>query len=48
MQETYSKMAMACTENTIAIGKMINDITTSNVDSLKNFLELTKNSYINK
>ena len=48
MQETYSKMAMAYTENTIAIGKMINDITASNVDSLKNFLELSKNSYINK
>ena len=48
MQETYSKMTMACTENTIAIGKMIADIAASNADSLKNFLELSKNSYINK
>jgi hypothetical protein len=48
MQETYSKIAMACTENTVELGKMINDIATSNADSFKNFLELSKNSYIRK
>jgi hypothetical protein len=48
MQETYSKMAMAYTENTITLGKMINGVVASNADYLKNFLELSKNSYNNK
>ena len=48
IQETYSKIAMAYTENTIALGKMINDVAVANADSLKNFFNLSKNSYTNK
>ena len=46
MQETYSKMAKAYTENTIALGKIVNDITVSNTDSLKNFFDLSKSNII--
>jgi hypothetical protein len=41
MQETYSKMATMCTENTIALGKMINDIANSNAGYFKNLFELS-------
>jgi hypothetical protein len=42
LQDMYSKMALLCSENTVALTKMFNDIAVASADAFKSFFNMSK------